>query len=83
MNPSYSCKPFKFDHSWLKNEELCEMIRVFWANIKCPGNLNVMYIFIYKLRVLKREFVSWTKGKTIENLATLQQIEYDIFELLL
>ena len=65
VNPLDTFRPFKFDHSWLKNEDFCHMIRAFWANIICPRNLNVMDIFIFKLKALK-EVVSWTKRKNME-----------------
>ena len=81
VNPLDAFKPFKFDHSWLKNEDFCQMIRVFWANIICPGNLNVMELIVFKLKALKKEVTSWTKRKTTENRASLQQIETDISDM--
>ena len=65
--------PLKFDHSWLKNDDLCLMVKIFLENFENSRNTNVMEHFCFKLKELKKEVVFWTKNKEIENRATLKQ----------
>ena len=36
--PLDSNRPFKFDHSWLKNDDFFQMIRDFWLSVTCLGD---------------------------------------------
>ena len=42
--------PFKFNHSLLKNDDFCQMIRNLWIS----DNMNVMDFLVYKLKLLKK-----------------------------
>ena len=60
VNPRDSFRPFKFDRSWLKNDDLCQMIKIFWENYCILAVTNVMDHFIIKLKALKKELFRWT-----------------------
>ena len=66
-----SNRPFKFDHSWLKNDDFCLMIRGFWLSVTYPENLNVMDLLVFKLKLLKKQVTSWIKRKSIEDRSSL------------
>ena len=83
VDPLDTFTPFKFDHSWLKKDDLYEMIRVFWSNIICTMDINVMDVLVFKLKALKKEVTIWTQNKSIKNRAYLQQIETHISDLFL
>ena len=83
VNPQNFYRPFKFDHLWLKNDDLCLMVKIFLENFENSRNTNVMEHFCFKLKELKKEVVFWTKNKLIENRATLKQTEVEIVDILL
>ena len=60
-----------------------QMIKVFWEDVCSPGSSKVMDHFIFKLKALKKQVVSRTKIKSIENRAILQQTESDIYDILI
>ena len=53
--------PFKFNQSWLSNEEFKKMIRAEWPLILSDNPMDPMFDLSYKLRVLKDKVKSWTK----------------------
>ena len=53
--------PFKFNHSWLVEEEFTSMNQNKWVSLlDCIEGLT-MQQFKYKLRVLENEVVAWEK----------------------
>ena len=58
--------PFKFNHSWLDNEDFVQMIRTKWPLISSNASEDVMEYLSVKLRLLKGKVKSWTKLKSIE-----------------
>ena len=58
--------PFKFNHSWLENEDFVQMIHSEWPLIQSDSQMDVMYILSYKLRVLKDKVKSWTKFESLK-----------------
>ena len=53
--------PFKFNQSWLVNEEFVKMIRAEWPLIRSDNSMDAMFELSFKLRVLKDKVKSWTK----------------------
>ena len=52
--------PFKFNQSWLSNEDFKKMIRAEWPLILSDNPLDPMFDLSYKLRILKSKVKSWT-----------------------
>ena len=53
--------PFKFNHSWLKNEDFNHLIRTEWPIIQLNEQMDDMKDMYIKLRILKEKVKSWTK----------------------
>ena len=53
--------PFKFNQSWLSNEDFKKMIRSEWPLLLSDNPLDPMYDLSYRLRTLKIRVKSWTK----------------------
>ena len=48
---------FKFNHTWLKDVNLCEMVRYFWISMSIPEGFNEMESLVFKLKELKVKVV--------------------------
>ena len=67
LDHSESCSfPFKFNHSWLDNEDFIHMIRTEWPLISPNASEDAMEDLSVKLCLLKGKVKSWTKQKSIE-----------------
>ena len=55
--------PFKFNQSWLANEEFTKMISAEWPLTHSDNSMDTMFEFSYKLSVLKDKVKSWTKAE--------------------
>ena len=54
LDQQSSCAyPFKFNQSWLDNEDLTQMIRTEWPLISVDNSMDAMQELSFKLRVLK------------------------------
>ena len=53
--------PFKFNQSWLGNEDFIHMIRTEWPFIHSIDQMDAMNDLSFKLRLLKEKVKSWTK----------------------
>ena len=53
--------PFKFNQSWLENNDFIHMVRSEWPRIPSNPSLDAMQDFHDRLRILKEKVKSWTK----------------------
>ena len=56
--------PFKFNQSWLGNEDFIQLIRMEWPLIRLDDSLDVMHAFSCKLRLLKEKVKPWIKEES-------------------
>ena len=55
--------PFKFNQSWLSNEDFKKMIRSEWPLIHSDNPLDPMFDLSFKLRSLKSKVKTWTQNE--------------------
>ena len=58
--------PFKFNHSWLSNDDFVNMVKVEWPLLSLESFSSRMEGFSLKLRLLKEKVKSWTHAKALE-----------------
>lgn len=67
--------PFKFNHSWVRDEYFCQLVRSSWRDIYIPRNANAMDRFGYKVKGLKILVSKWVKLKRMQDDQELREIE--------
>ena len=67
MDHPVSCPlPFKFNHSWLSNEDFVKMIRSERPLFSSRNPVGAMEDLSVKLRLLKGKVKDWTRSKSLE-----------------
>ena len=75
--------PFKFNQSWLGNEDFIQMIRTEWPLIHSDASLDFMNAFSGKLRLLKEKVKPWIKAESLKLKDKSFMLEEEISSLLL
>ena len=74
--------PFKFNQSWLDNEDFIQMIRAEWPLIHSNSSLDAMHDLSFRLRALKEKVKSWTKVEALKMKDKSVALEEEISSLL-
>ena len=75
--------PFKFNQSWLENNDFIHIVRSEWPRILSNPSLDVMQDFYDRLRILKEKVKSWTKVETLKMKDKSADLEKEISSILL
>ena len=78
-----SAYPFKFNHSWLENEDFVQMVRSEWPLIIPDPSKDAMNDLSCRLRALKDKVKSWTKSEALKMKDKSAVLEEEISSLLL
>lgn len=73
--------PFKFNCSWLNDEDFCTTIKEFWINFSNEPDLNPIDGFVQKLRMLKDTCSVWIKKREKSEFAELISLEHQLQDL--
>ena len=74
--------PFKFNHTWLENEEFVQIVRSEWPLIQPDPSLDAMNDLSCRLRILKDNVKSWTKSAALKMKDKSAALEKEISSLL-
>ena len=75
--------PFKFNHTWLENEDFVQMVRSEWPLITPNPSKDAMNDLSYRLRTLKDKVKSWTKSEALKMKDKSAVLDEEISSLLL
>ena len=75
--------PFKFNQSWLDNEDFIQMVRSEWPRILSNPSLDTMEDLHIRLRILKEKVKSWTKVESLKMKDNSVALEKEINSILL
>ena len=74
--------PFKFNHTWLDNEDFVQMVHSEWSHIQPYPSQDSMNDLCYRLRILKDKVKTWTKSEAIKMKDKSVALEEEISSLL-
>ena len=74
--------PFKFNHTWLDNEDFVQMVRSEWSHIQPDPSQDAMNDLSCRLRILKDKVKSWTKSEALKMKDKSAALEEEISSLL-
>lgn len=76
-----SCLPFKFNHSWLKDKDCIDLVRLEWKKMDGMDRGSTMKSLVTKLRTLKNIVAKWEKERKMEMQKDLVSTENQIKDL--
>ena len=80
---SHCAYPFKFNQSWLDNEDFIHMVRSKWPRILPNPSMDAMQDLHIRLRTLKEKVKSWTKTEALKMKDKSAALEKEINSILL
>jgi hypothetical protein len=66
LQPFPMAFPFKFNPTWLKEEDFASIVKVIWKDPDFLTESDVQHRFVWKLKVLKARIKSWAKQKRVD-----------------